>query len=157
MANRAPPTGIPTNKPYHTMDTTSKHQANSSSNDLSILHSETVKARQRIYYIDVKRDRNGDYYLSLTESKKVNAASAESQATFEKHKLFLYSEDMKRFSKALAKAMDYISLHENEASSTPPSWDGPFSPDDITGQSSAPGIAPDVEPSADNYRQNVDF
>ncbi len=137
---------------------TSKNQANSSSTDMSILHSETVKARQRIYYIDVKRDRNGDYYLSLTESKKMSGPSSDAaQPTFEKHKLFLYSEDMKRFSKALAKAIDYINSHEKEEPSVAPTWEGPFSADELSGQSSTPGISPDVEPSADNYHQNVDF
>ena len=137
---------------------TSKNQANSSSADMSILHSETVKARQRIYYIDVKRDRNGDYYLSLTESKKVSGPSFDaSQATFEKHKLFLYSEDMKRFSKALSKAIDYIHSHEKDELPVAPTWEGPFSADELAGQSSYPKASPDVEPSADNYRPNVDF
>lgn len=137
---------------------TSKNQANSSSADMSILHSETVKARQRIYYIDVKRDRNGDYYLSLTESKKMGGTSSDAaQATFEKHKLFLYSEDMKRFSKALAKAIDYIHSHEKEEHPVAPTWEGPFSADEISGPASLPNASPDVEPSADNYRPNVDF
>lgn len=137
---------------------TSKNQANSSSTDMSILHSETVKARQRIYYIDVKRDRNGDYYLSLTESKKLSGPSSDnSQTAFEKHKLFLYSEDMKRFSKALAKAIDYIHLHEKEELPVAPTWEGPFSADELSEQSSLSNTSPDVEPSADNYHPNVDF
>lgn len=36
--------------------------------DSEILFSKTVKAGKRIYYIDVKKDRKGELYLSLTES-----------------------------------------------------------------------------------------
>ena len=35
-----------------------------------ILFSRTVKAGQRIYYIDVKQNRKGEMYLSVTESKQ---------------------------------------------------------------------------------------
>ena len=125
---------------------------------MSILHSETVKARQRIYYIDVKRDRNGDYYLSLTESKKLSPSSSDtSQTTFEKHKLFLYREDMKRFSKALEKAIDFIHSCEKEEQPIAPTWEGPFSADELSGQLPLNSVSPDVEPSPDHYHQNVDF
>ena len=39
--------------------------------DSEILFSKTVKAGKRIYYIDVKKDRKGELYLSLTESKRL--------------------------------------------------------------------------------------
>ncbi len=126
--------------------------------DMSIFHSETVKARQRIYYIDVKRDRNGEYYLCLTESKKSSAQNGDAaQASYEKHKLFLYSEDMKRFSKALAKAVEYIEAQKNASQSPATSWDGPFSPEDLSLPTDVANVSPEVEPSADNYHQNVDF
>ena len=36
-----------------------------------ILFSRVVKAGKRVYYIDVKSDRRGEYYLAMTESKRV--------------------------------------------------------------------------------------
>lgn len=38
--------------------------------DKEIAYSRTVKAGKRIYYLDVKRSRNEELYLCLTESKK---------------------------------------------------------------------------------------
>lgn len=39
--------------------------------EADILFSRTVKAGQRVYYIDVKKNKRGDNYLSITESKKM--------------------------------------------------------------------------------------
>ena len=36
-----------------------------------ILFSRVVKAGKRVYYIDVKSDRRGEYYLAMTESKRI--------------------------------------------------------------------------------------
>ena len=35
-----------------------------------IVYSHSVKAGKRIYYLDVKKARNEDLYLCITESKK---------------------------------------------------------------------------------------
>ena len=40
-------------------------------NESDILFSRCVKAGKRVYYIDVKCDRKGEYYLSITESKRL--------------------------------------------------------------------------------------
>ena len=40
-----------------------------------ILFTRTVKAGKRVYYIDVKQDRNSEYYISLTESKRIREGS----------------------------------------------------------------------------------
>ena len=59
--------------------------------DKEIAYSRSVKAGKRIYYLDVKRSRNEDLYLSLTESKKKVSGSPENpEISFEKHKIFLY-------------------------------------------------------------------
>ena len=39
--------------------------------DNGILFSRVVKAGKRVYYIDVKRDRRDEFYISMTESKRV--------------------------------------------------------------------------------------
>ena len=75
--------------------------------DNEILFSKTVKAGKRIYYIDVKRDRKGEFYLSLTESKRLKEQSDEQHPAFEKHKIFLYREDLSKFMDAFAEAAKY--------------------------------------------------
>ena len=38
--------------------------------DNEIIYSKAIKAGKRIYYLDVKKSRNEDLYLAITESKK---------------------------------------------------------------------------------------
>ena len=74
--------------------------------DKDLIFSESVKAGKRIYYFDVKQSRNGDRYIAITESKKVNEGTFENpRFVFEKHKLFLYKEDYTKFIGALAKTL----------------------------------------------------
>lgn len=82
--------------------------------DNEILFSRTVKAGKRIYYIDVKRDRRDEYYLSVTESKRVREATETERPVFEKHKIFLYREDMGKFAAALAEVMAYVEHESGE-------------------------------------------
>lgn len=72
-----------------------------------LVFSEAVKAGKRIYYFDVKQTRNGDRYVSITESKKIVEGSYENpKVSFEKHKLFLYKEDYEKFVGALLRTVD---------------------------------------------------
>ena len=59
------------------------------------IYSIPVKAGKRTYFFDVKCTRNNDYYLTITESKKVGRE--DSTRNFEKHKIFLYKEDFDKF------------------------------------------------------------
>ena len=74
--------------------------------ELEIVYSRSVKAGKRIYYLDVKKDRTGDYYLCITESKK--RVMGEEAPQFEKHKLFLYKEDFAHFSEGLEDVIAYV-------------------------------------------------
>lgn len=86
------------------------------SRDSEILFSRTVKAGQRIYYIDVKRNRKGELYLSITESKKMLSGSAEEpQVSYEKHKIFLFREDFGKFDEALRDAFNFVKEEGGEA------------------------------------------
>ena len=78
--------------------------------DSDILFSRVVKAGKRVYYIDVKSDRRGEYYLAMTESKRVKDGSENERPVFEKHKIFLYREDMLKFFEAFG---DAVHLWEN--------------------------------------------
>ena len=72
-----------------------------------ILFSKSVKAGKRIYYIDVKSDRHNELYLSLTESKRVKEGTEELRPVFEKHKIFLYREDLEKFLEAFTDAAQF--------------------------------------------------
>ena len=75
--------------------------------DNNILFTKTVKAGARVYYVDVRSDRREECYLTITESKRVWDNEPGSQPVFEKHKLFLYREDLERFMEALDEAVDF--------------------------------------------------
>ena len=42
-----------------------------------IVYSQAIKAGKRIYYIDVKKNRKDEMYLSITESKKIVSGEGE--------------------------------------------------------------------------------
>jgi len=66
--------------------------------DNEIAYSKAIKAGKRIYYLDVKKSRNDDLFLAITESKKkIVGYDEDAQVTYEKHKIFLYKEDFDKF------------------------------------------------------------
>jgi hypothetical protein len=72
----------------------------------SDLYSKSVRAGKRTYFFDVKSTKGGDYYLTITESKK--RFGQDGKFFFEKHKIFLYKEDFEKFSEGLSEAVDFI-------------------------------------------------
>jgi hypothetical protein len=83
-----------------------------------IVYSRSVKAGKRIYYLDVRKARNEDLYLCITESKR-RQAGEEEQPSFEKHKLFLYKEDFARFSEGLQDVIGYVQQQFGEIEQRP--------------------------------------
>ena len=69
-----------------------ENRRNENRNEPEIVYSRSVKAGKRIYYLDVKKARNEDLYLCITESKRKSGLEDEFPQ-FEKHKVFLYKED----------------------------------------------------------------
>ena len=70
------------------------------------IFSKVVRAGKRTYFFDVKATRKGEYYLTLTESKK--KLSPDGKSFFEKHKIFLYKEDFDKFADGLEDIVKYI-------------------------------------------------
>lgn len=84
-------------------------------NEKDIVFSQAIKAGKRIYYIDVKKNRKEEMYLSITESKKiVNGEGEDAQVSFEKHKIFLYREDFEKFASSLKQAIDFVVAEQGE-------------------------------------------
>ncbi|MBR5982510.1 MAG: DUF3276 family protein [Bacteroidales bacterium] len=70
--------------------------------DRRIVNSTSVKIGKRTYFFDVKATANGDYYLVMTESRRIQDGS------FEKHKIFLYKEDFYKFTQAYDEVMSFM-------------------------------------------------
>ena len=60
------------------------------------VYSKPVRAGKRTYFFDVKTTKgNNDYYLTITESKR--RQERDGSFTYDKHKIFLYTEDFEKF------------------------------------------------------------
>lgn len=84
-----------------------ENRRNESRNEPEIVYSRSVKAGKRIYYLDVKKARNEDLYLCITESKRKSGLEDEFPQ-FEKHKVFLYKEDFAHFTEGLNDVIKYV-------------------------------------------------
>lgn len=83
------------------------------------IFSQSIRAGKRTYFFDVKETRDGEYYLTITESKR-RFNKEQEKIFFEKHKLFLYKQDFEKFSNGLKTAIDFI-----ETGETPEDYDAP--------------------------------
>lgn len=81
------------------------------------LYSRSVRAGKRTYFFDVRSTRAGDYYLTITESKKRFADDG--KFFFEKHKVFLYKEDFEKFTENFHDAIDFIKKNSPSLETTP--------------------------------------
>ena len=86
-----------------------------SESEKEIVFSQAIKAGKRIYYIDVKKNRKDEMYLSITESKKIVTGEGENASiSFEKHKIFLYREDFAKFANSLNEAINFVIAEQGE-------------------------------------------
>ena len=76
------------------------------------IFTKVLKAGRRTYFFDVREKKAGDYYITITESKKNFNESGE--ATFEKHKIYLYKEDFKGFLEMFNETKDFIIEQKGE-------------------------------------------
>ena len=70
--------------------------------------SKMVKAGHRTYFIDVKTTRSNDYFLSITELRKKNTPMGQVN---ERNKVFIYQEDIEKFTEGLSSVVDYLKQH----------------------------------------------
>ncbi len=78
--------------------------------DREEIFSRTVRAGKRTYFFDVKATRRGEYYLTITESKK--RFDKDGRFHFEKHKVFLYKEDFDKFADGLNDVIEFIQTEQ---------------------------------------------
>ncbi|MGC6421125.1 MAG: DUF3276 family protein [Chitinophagales bacterium] len=66
-------------------------------------YSRKVRAGKRTYFFDVRATRNGDFFMTITESKRKHNDSG-----FENHKVFIYKEDFHKFIHAMKEGLEHI-------------------------------------------------
>ena len=70
------------------------------------IFSQVLRAGRRTYFFDVRETKAGDYYLTITESKKFT--HDDGSFHYKKHKIYLYKEDFDEFSSMLNLATQYV-------------------------------------------------
>jgi hypothetical protein len=74
--------------------------------DQEEIYSKVLRAGRRTYFFDVRSTKAGDYYLTITESKKFT--HDDGSFHYKKHKIYLYKEDFQSFREIMEEMMDYI-------------------------------------------------
>lgn len=74
--------------------------------DKEEIFSKVLRAGRRTYFFDVRATKAGDYYLTITESKKFT--NDDGSFHYKKHKIYLYKEDFNEFRSILGEMTDYI-------------------------------------------------
>ncbi len=74
--------------------------------DQEEIFSKVLRAGRRTYFFDVRSTKAGDYYLTITESKKFT--HDDGSFHYKKHKIYLYKEDFQSFRENMEEMMDYI-------------------------------------------------
>jgi hypothetical protein len=64
--------------------------------------------KRRTYFFDVRSTKQGDYFVTITESKR-----RFDKPGYDSHKIFLYKEDFKKFAEALNETLDHIKTELN--------------------------------------------
>ncbi len=70
------------------------------------IYSKVLRAGRRTYFFDVRSTKAGDYYLTITESKKFT--NDDGSFHYKKHKIYLYKEDFSEFKDILGEMIDYV-------------------------------------------------
>lgn len=76
------------------------------------IFSKSLRAGRRTYFFDVRETRAGDYYLTITESKK--HTNKDGSFFFKKHKIYLYKEDFQGFKEFLEESTNFITQEKGD-------------------------------------------
>ena len=80
--------------------------------EIEEIYSKSVRAGRRTYFFDVRSTRAGDYYMTLTESKR--DFNEDGTPFYKKHKIYLYKEDFTNFKEALKDVSEFIIKEKGE-------------------------------------------
>ncbi len=76
------------------------------------IYSKVLRAGRRTYFFDVRSTKAGDYYLTITESKKFT--NDDGSFYYKKHKIYLYKEDFSEFKSILGEMIDHVISEKGE-------------------------------------------
>ncbi len=76
------------------------------------IFSKSLRAGRRTYFFDVRSTKAGDYYMTITESKR--DFTEDGTPFYKKHKIYLYKEDFTQFQENLKEVSDYIIKEKGE-------------------------------------------
>lgn len=76
------------------------------------IFSKVLRAGRRTYFFDVRGTKAGDYYLTITESKKFT--HDDGSYHYKKHKIYLYKEDFTAFKENLEEMIDFVINEKGE-------------------------------------------
>lgn len=76
------------------------------------IFSKVLRAGRRTYFFDVRATRARDYYLTITESKKIT--HEDGSFHYKKHKIYLYKEDFELFKEILNEMTQYVFEEKGE-------------------------------------------
>lgn len=76
------------------------------------IFSKVLRAGRRTYFFDVRSTKAGDYYLTVTESKKFT--NDDGSFHYKKHKIYLYKEDFVAFTKIMNEMTSYVINEKGE-------------------------------------------
>ena len=70
------------------------------------LFAKKIRVGRRTYYIDVRKTRSEDLFLSITEMRRVVTPSGD--VVNERKKIHVYEEDIEKFVEGINEALEYI-------------------------------------------------
>ena len=76
------------------------------------IFSKALRAGRRTYFFDVRETKAGDYYLTITESKKFT--NEDGTFFYKRHKIYLYKEDFSEFNSSLKETCEFIIENKGE-------------------------------------------
>ena len=90
--------------------TTDKFYHNEHDERGDVIQSKAARAGKRTYFFDVKATRGDDYFITITESRKLQ--NNDGSVSYTRNKMHLYKEDFAKFSEGLNEIVDYIKEHK---------------------------------------------
>lgn len=82
------------------------------------IYTDSFRAGKRTYFFDVKATRHSELYITITESKR--SLQKNGKFSYEKHHIYLFKEDLERFTNSLNSVVEYVKQNQENISATLP-------------------------------------
>jgi hypothetical protein len=112
------------------------------------IFSKVLRAGRRTYFFDVRSTKAGDYYLTITESKKFT--NDDGSFHFKKHKIYLYKEDFEGFTEILNEMTAYV-LNEKGLEVISDRHQADYVRPEVTAESAATESTEESTPSTESF------